>query len=173
MYDFNLPVRDSASYLIVPPQAYLMDPKRVPPGSQPQFETSPIHSLDKDTSGGIQPDPFNPSLPNVLRPTARINTSNLIPYASAGNASMSTEPQSPEKLEVSEILLSLSNTSNDYFAQSIHSPLPVRLPESKRETEKSNERFSNTMAQIHSGVDWSITGEGVSKHLSTLNLFEY
>ena len=72
-----------------------MDPERVPP--LPQFETSPVHSLDKDTSGIIQRESFNPSQSNVPRPTARIITSNL--SANADNA----EPQSPEKLEVSEI----------------------------------------------------------------------
>ena len=140
-----------------------MDPERVPPLAR--FETSPVHSLDKDASRTIQPDPFNPSQSNVPRPTARIITSNLSP-----------ESPNPEKLEVSEISSFLQHI-NDYFAQStsIHSPLPVRLPESRRETglNNLNERFSNTLPQIHSGVDWSITGEGVSNHLNTLNLFEY
>ena len=34
-----------------------MDPERVPP--LPQFETSPVHSLDKDTSGIIQHQGFS------------------------------------------------------------------------------------------------------------------
>ena len=135
-----------------------MDPERVP--SLPQFETSPVHSLDKDTSGIIQRESFNPSRSNVPRPTARIITSNL--SANADNA----EPQSPEKLEVSEI--SFLQHINDYFAQptSLQSPLPVRVPESRRETgiNNLNERFSNTMPQIHSGIDWIVpsTKEGVS-----------
>ena len=58
-----------------------------------------------------------------------------------------------------------------YFAQPMQSPLPVRLPESnseKRETGINNGRFSNTMAPIHSGIDWIVpTGEGVSNHLNT------
>ena len=74
-----------------------MDPERVPP--LPQSETSPVRSVDKDASGTIQPDPFNPSHPNVPPTTARINTSNLSPYA--GNAT--SETSSPEKLVVSEI----------------------------------------------------------------------
>jgi len=108
-----------------------MDPERVAP--LPQFETSPIHSLDKNTSGTIQPDPFNPSYSYVPRTTARINTSNFSPYAS--NAL--TESPNPEKLE------------------SIQSPLPVRLPESKRDT----------MAQIHSGIDWIVPSTGEKKEV--------
>ena len=142
-----------------------MDPERVPP--LPQSEASPVHSLDKDTSGIIPQEPLNPSQSNVPRPTARIITSNLSP-----------ESPGPEKLEVSEISSFLQHI-NDYFAQStsIHSPLPVPLPESRRETglNNLNERFSNTLPQIHSGIDWIVpsTKEGVSNYLNTLNLFTY
>jgi hypothetical protein len=76
-----------------------MDPERVPPLHQSEI-TSPFNPLDKDTSGTIQPDPFSnpsPSHSNIQRTTARINTSNL-----SGNAP--TDPASPEKLEVSEIV---------------------------------------------------------------------
>jgi hypothetical protein len=76
---------------------YLMDPERVPPLPQSEI-TSPFHSLDRDTSGNIQPDPFYPSHPNVPQ-TAQIDTNNFSPYA--GN--VPTESPSPEKSEVSEI----------------------------------------------------------------------
>ena len=68
---------------------------------------------------------------------------------------------------------------NDYFAQAIQTPLPARLPESnseKRETRINNDRFSNTLGRIHSGIDYIVPmGEGVSKHhdLYTLILFTY
>ena len=75
-----------------------MDPERVPP--LPQSEITSFHSLDRDISGTIQPDPFNPSHSNVPRTTAQINTSNLNRY-DAGN--VLTESPSPEKSEVSEI----------------------------------------------------------------------
>ena len=58
--------------------------------------------------------------------------------------------------------------------QPIQSPLPVRLPRSdseRRETGINNDRFSNTMGQIRSGIDWIVpTEEGVSNRLYTLNL---
>lgn len=75
-----------------------MDSERVPP--LPQSEITSFHSLDRDISGTIQPDPFNPSHSNVPRTTAQINTSNLNRY-DAGN--VLTESPSPEKSEVSEI----------------------------------------------------------------------
>ena len=76
-----------------------MDPERNPPLPQSEI-TSPYHSLDKDTSGTIQRDPFNPSHTNVQRQTTtRIDTSDLSPYA----GSAPTESPSHEKLEVSEI----------------------------------------------------------------------
>jgi hypothetical protein len=146
-----------------------MDPERVPPLPQSEI-TSPFHSLDRDTSSGtIQPNLLNPSHSNVPRTTAQIDTSNLSPYH-AGN--VSTESQSPEKSEVSEI--SSLQHINDYFAQPIQSPLPVRFPQSdsgRRETGINNDRFSNNMGQIRSGIDWIVpTEEGVSNCLNTLNL---
>lgn len=75
-----------------------MDPERVPP--LPQSEITSFHSLDRDISGTIQPDPFNPSHSNVPRTTAQIDTGNLSPY-DAGNVPI--ESPSPEKSEVSEI----------------------------------------------------------------------
>jgi hypothetical protein len=157
-----------------------MDPGRVPQAPLPQSEiTSPYHSLNKDTSGTIQPDPFDSSLDshsNVPRTTARIDTSNSRPYASAGNLPTGPESLSNEKLEVSKI--SFLQHINDYFAQSVQSPLPVRLPASEsnsgeRETGMNNERFSNTMAQLHSDIDYIVPsirlGEKVSYHLDTLN----
>ena len=147
-----------------------MDPERVPPLPQSEI-TSPVHALEKGTSGNILSDPFNPSQTNVPRTTARNETGNWIPYA--GN--VLRESPIPENLEVSKIP-SLQHI-NDYFAQPIQSPLPVRLHESnleKRETGIMNERFSNTMAPINSGIDWIVpTEEGVSNHLNTLNCFTY
>lgn len=148
-----------------------MDPERAPPLPQSEI-TSPVHALDVDTSGTIEPDQFNPSHSNVPRRTARIDASNLNP-SYAGD--IPTESPSPEKLEVSEIS-SLQHHTNDYFSQPIQSPLPVQFPEpnsGKRETGINNERFSNTAAQIHNGIDWIVpTEEGVSNHwhLNTLNL---
>ena len=86
-----------------------MDPRRVPPVPPlPQSEiTSSFHASDKDTSGAAQPDPFNSSLDShssVPRTTVRIDTSNLRPYASAGNRPTEPESLSPEKLEVSKTL---------------------------------------------------------------------
>ena len=73
-----------------------MDPERVPPLPQSSQITSPVRVLDNDTSGSILSDPFNPSRSNVPRTTARIDTSNLNPYA--GN--VLTESPSPDNLEV-------------------------------------------------------------------------
>jgi hypothetical protein len=133
-----------------------MDPERVSPHPQSEIP-SPVHILDKDSPGTIQLDPFNPSHSNVPRTTARIYTSNL---------GQPTESPSPEKLEVSEI--SSLQHINDCFAQPIRSSLPVRFPESdsgKRESGMNNERFSNTKAQIHSGIDWIVpTEKVVSNH---------
>jgi hypothetical protein len=135
-----------------------MDPERVPP--QPQSNiTSPVHALDRDL---IQQDPFNPSHSNVPRTTAQIDTSNLSPYA--GNVPPTDSPSS-EKLGVSGI--SSLQHINDYFAQRIQSPLPVRLP-------PSNFGKKETMAQVRSGIDYIVPmGEGVSNHPNTLNLFTY
>ena len=146
-----------------------MDPERAPPLPQSEI-ASPVHALDQDTFGTIQPDPFNPSYSNVPRTTGRIDTSNLGSYA--GN--VPTESLNSEKLEVSEIS-SLQYINDPYFAQPIRSPLPVhvRIPEpppnsGKRETGMNNERFSNTMAQTHNGIDWIVptSAEGVSYHLT-------
>lgn len=71
-----------------------MDPERDLP--LPQSEI-PFNSLDRHTSGTIQPEPFNPSHPNVPQ-TTQIDT-NMSPFA--GN--VPTESPSPEKSEVSEI----------------------------------------------------------------------
>ena len=145
-----------------------MDPERVPPLPQSEI-TSPVHALDQDTFGTLQPDPFNPSYSNVPRTTGRIDTSNLGPYA--GN--VPTESPNSEKLEVSEI--SSLQHINDYFAQPIRPPLPihVRLPvvpepnSGKRETGINNERYSNTMAQTHNGIDWIMPSiEGVSNQFT-------
>jgi hypothetical protein len=170
VYDyFNLSVGDiCCSRAIYHHRPLGMDPERVQ--GLPQSEIPPSHSLDQDTSG-TQPDPFNPSHSNVPRTTAQIDTSNSSPYA--GNAP--TDSPSSEKLGVSEI--SSLQHINDYFAQRIQSPLPARLPESnsgKRETGITNERFSNPVGHIRSGIDWIVpTEEGVSNHLNTLNLFTY
>ena len=78
-----------------------MDPERVPPLPVHQSEiASPVHALDQDTSGSIQPDPFNPSHSNVPRTTTRIDTSNLGPYA--GNVPTESPSSQAENLEVSE-----------------------------------------------------------------------
>ena len=56
---------------------------------------------------------------------------------------------------------------------SIHSPLPARLSDSRREI--NNERFSTALPQIQSEIDWIVpsTKEEVSNRLNTLNLFKY
>ena len=74
-----------------------MDPERVPP--QSQSEVTSFHSLDRDrdTSGTIQPDPFNPPRTTQARTQAPINTNTLSTYT--GN--VPTESLSHEKSEVS------------------------------------------------------------------------
>ena len=81
-----------------------MDPERVPPLPQSEI-TSPFDSSNRDISGTTERDPFNPSLSNVQRSTARlgINTTSSVGHA------LTTESLSPEKLEVSDISLHFCN----------------------------------------------------------------
>ena len=89
-----------------------MDPERVPPLPQQSEITSPVHALDTDTTTGtIQPNPPIPSHSYAPRRTARIDSSNLSPFAGNGST---TESPSSEKLEVSEIL-SLQQNINAYI----------------------------------------------------------
>ena len=98
-----------------------MDPERVPPLPQQSEITSPVHALDTDTTTGtIQPNPPIPSHSYAPRRTARIDSSNLSPFAGNGST---TESPSSEKLEVSEILSLQQNINAYIFLRSLYNHL--------------------------------------------------